>query len=452
MAEGGVLSKDHWTTDPFAVIFTLLLMGALAQNLLTTLEERFGIDPEDPYGTGRYALGTLSDTTPLGSSVRTVAGPIEVLSVPGDGEVVGVQQRGAFGTVTDGPVLVDGENWWYVDYTTGADGWVPESALRTQDERARLFGDVPAGSRVATTFGTDVFQAAGGGTLLGSQPSGADGRVELGPQTVAGEEWYRIDFANDPDGWVAGRFLERVRPGFGGLGSSTPLGTRVMSAIDTELFTNPGGALAGFVRKGIVGNLIGGPAWFEGVRFWRVEFADGQIGWLPETALDVIRFAGARDVVSSIIFWFSAISLTFSALLAAIIGIILVRLTKVRREEMLAIWRGLPDEPTLVRDTRWEEIERLVTSEHPSGWRQAILEADIMLDEMVTRMGYPGETLGERLKGIEKSDFATLDDAWEAHKVRNKIAHEGTDFILTQREALRVIGLYRNVFEEFLVL
>jgi ribosomal protein L14E/L6E/L27E len=64
-------------------------------------------------------------------------------------------------------------------------------------------------------------------------------------------------------------------------------------------------------------------------------------------------------------------------------------------------------------------------------------------------MYLPGDTLGERLKAVEQSDFDTIDKAWEAHKVRNKLAHEGGDFILTQREAKRIIALYKDVFDEF---
>ncbi|NBD73683.1 hypothetical protein GVX82_01420, partial [Patescibacteria group bacterium] len=394
MADGsGVLSKDHWTTDPVAVIFALLFIGALAQSVMGTLEERFGIDPENPYGGGRYALGELDDTTPLGSSVRTVAGPTEVLDAPQDGAVLGTQPRGAFGALEDGPVRLGDENWWFVDFATGPDGWVPQRALRTQGTEARLAGEVPPGTRVMATFDeVGVYQAAGGGTLLGRQPAEAQGRVEQGPQIAGGEEWYRIDFASDPDGWVVGRALERTRPQLGGLSEASELGTRVRAAVDTELLAAPGGAVAGFVRKGLTGALIGGPVSLEGLRFWQVEFSDGQVGWLPESALEAIPFAGLRDLWTNVRFWFSVLAFTYSALLAAIIGFVLMRLTRVRREEMLALWRGLPDEPTIVKDTRWQEIERMVASDQPSAWRQAILEADIILDEMVSRLGYPGET------------------------------------------------------------
>ena len=98
---------------------------------------------------------------------------------------------------------------------------------------------------------------------------------------------------------------------------------------------------------------------------------------------------------------------------------------------------------------RWEKILAHLHSEKESDWRLAVLEADIMLDEFVTNLGYQGDSLGEKMKGVEKSDFTTIDQAWEAHAIRNKIAHEGTAFVLTEREAKRVIKLYEEVFREF---
>ena len=56
--------------------------------------------------------------------------------------------------------------------------------------------------------------------------------------------------------------------------------------------------------------------------------------------------------------------------------------------------------------------------------------------------------LGNKLKEVARGDFESIDEAWEAHKIRNIIAHSGSDYILTQREAKRVIDLYTKVFTE----
>ena len=98
---------------------------------------------------------------------------------------------------------------------------------------------------------------------------------------------------------------------------------------------------------------------------------------------------------------------------------------------------------------RWNKVLKLSDSPSQSDWLVAIVEADIILDAMLDKMGYQGISIGDKLKRVEPSDFLTLNQAWEAHKVRNLIAHEGSSFVINQREAKRVINLYKEVFEEF---
>lgn len=98
---------------------------------------------------------------------------------------------------------------------------------------------------------------------------------------------------------------------------------------------------------------------------------------------------------------------------------------------------------------KWEKIVLNLESNNPGDWKLAILEADIVLGEMLEKMGYRGDSIGEKLKNIEKSDFNTLDIAWQAHKVRNNIAHKGSEFNISKDEAIKTIELYEKVFKEF---
>lgn len=99
-------------------------------------------------------------------------------------------------------------------------------------------------------------------------------------------------------------------------------------------------------------------------------------------------------------------------------------------------------------NSRWAKILEHVKSPNPSDWRLAIIEADTILDELMKGRGVEGENLGERLKNSSPNTFLNLDYAWEAHKVRNRIAHEGSQFVLSQYEAQRIIGLFEKVFKE----
>lgn len=98
------------------------------------------------------------------------------------------------------------------------------------------------------------------------------------------------------------------------------------------------------------------------------------------------------------------------------------------------------------KNVRWSRVEEYMTSLNPSDWKVAILEADNMLDEIVERMGYQGSALGERMKKISPTDFPYLEEAWEAHKIRNAVAHKGTDYALSRSDAEHVINIYYRVF------
>lgn len=100
------------------------------------------------------------------------------------------------------------------------------------------------------------------------------------------------------------------------------------------------------------------------------------------------------------------------------------------------------------KNNRLQDILNHIESANPSDWKLAIIEADIILDEVLKDAGYTGTSLGERLRSISPSQLQSLDDAWQAHKIRNQIAHGGADFILTHKLAQDTIKQYRRVFFE----
>lgn len=94
---------------------------------------------------------------------------------------------------------------------------------------------------------------------------------------------------------------------------------------------------------------------------------------------------------------------------------------------------------------RFAIIKGYMSSTSEALWRIGIMEADNMLAEVLRDKGYHGETMADLLK---EASFKTVQLAWDAHGVRNRIAHEGSNFELTEREAKRVFTLYESVFRE----
>ena len=100
-------------------------------------------------------------------------------------------------------------------------------------------------------------------------------------------------------------------------------------------------------------------------------------------------------------------------------------------------------------NSQWNQIQSHLDSESPNDWKLAIIEADIMLDKTLTDAGYAGTSVGEKLKSASPQSMTTIRDAWDAHMIRNKIAHQGSDFVLTKRTARETITKYQRVFQEF---
>jgi len=101
------------------------------------------------------------------------------------------------------------------------------------------------------------------------------------------------------------------------------------------------------------------------------------------------------------------------------------------------------------KNERWRKVLTYIFSTNSADWKLAIIEADSMLESLLEELGFRGENLGERLKTATQETFRPLSAAWEAHTVRNKIAHEGLGYDISQHEAKRIIALYEQIFREF---
>lgn len=102
-----------------------------------------------------------------------------------------------------------------------------------------------------------------------------------------------------------------------------------------------------------------------------------------------------------------------------------------------------------VKNARWQDVLAHIESDRSNDWKLAIIEADIVLEELLSTLGYAGTTIGDKLKSASPESFRTINQAWRAHNVRNRIAHDGADFNLSKIEAQQTIAEYRMVFEEF---
>jgi hypothetical protein len=151
--------------------------------------------------------------------------------------------------------------------------------------------------------------------------------------------------------------------------------------------------------------------------------------------------------------WIIVVGYALSVVGLFVIVYTTMRLFQLREREEKKYSTIIPSSETAgSANSRWKHIESLANGATASEWREAIIEADIMLDDALAGQGHIGDGVGEKLKSVEPAEVHSLQDAWEAHKVRNQIAHEGSAFDLSESLARRTIARYESVFREFKVI
>ena len=109
---------------------------------------------------------------------------------------------------------------------------------------------------------------------------------------------------------------------------------------------------------------------------------------------------------------------------------------------------NLPTTSSPRHNPTWEHIRGKILSDDQGAWRLGIIEADIYMDKLLDERGVHGDTVSDKLKQVTPDLIASVQLAWEAHKVRNLIAHEGRSYNLTLPESRRVLSYFEIVFRE----
>ena len=110
---------------------------------------------------------------------------------------------------------------------------------------------------------------------------------------------------------------------------------------------------------------------------------------------------------------------------------------------------GLPVER--IAKGRWDEMMSRLEGGSDSDYALAIIEADNIVDDILKRIGFQGESVAERISRLDPAQFPAVVMLREAHRVRNNIAHT-PGFKISRSEAERVLGKYKKVLEELEVL
>ena len=134
----------------------------------------------------------------------------------------------------------------------------------------------------------------------------------------------------------------------------------------------------------------------------------------------------------------------------AVMVFLFFKLRKLKRKIKVASIVSFKEEEKLSKDRaiKWKDIKNKINSDSIEDLKEAIIMADSILDDIFSRIGYKMDGLGEKLKNIEPSDFESLQEVWDAYKVRSRIAQEGANFEISHEEAKSALAKYEKGLKE----
>ncbi|MDO8470866.1 MAG: hypothetical protein Q7S63_02705 [bacterium] len=165
------------------------------------------------------------------------------------------------------------------------------------------------------------------------------------------------------------------------------------------------------------------------------------------TARDIIFYINSFASYEPLFAWKIA-SIFVGTVFLVFIIVILFRTSWIKFQLLFDLTEFLTYKPLGVPNLtrQWQRIRSMLRSANEGEYKLAIIEADGILGNTLTRLGFNQPTIAERLKQVSPAIIPNLDQIWEAHKVRNNIVHD-PDYRLSLEEASKVLGYYEETFK-----
>jgi len=151
----------------------------------------------------------------------------------------------------------------------------------------------------------------------------------------------------------------------------------------------------------------------------------------------------------SIIFGIKIIFIIFALIFFGSIIILLLKNSWLKRRFLEDLIEIITYRPFGVKKTfkQWAKIIKRLDTGREAEYKLAIIEVDGLLNDVLEKMGYNGETIGERLKQLDSTTLPNIEQVWEAHKIRNNVVYD-PDYKLTFDLAKKTVATYEKAFRD----
>ncbi len=96
---------------------------------------------------------------------------------------------------------------------------------------------------------------------------------------------------------------------------------------------------------------------------------------------------------------------------------------------------------------QWSKVLKRLDTGKEADYKLAVIEADGLLNDVLKKMGYKGETMAKILEQLDATILPNIEQVWKVHKIRNNVVHD-PDYELRLEQAREVLGIYEKTFRD----
>jgi len=94
---------------------------------------------------------------------------------------------------------------------------------------------------------------------------------------------------------------------------------------------------------------------------------------------------------------------------------------------------------------QWAKVLKRLETGKEADYKLAVIEADGLLNDILKKMGYKGETMAKILEQLDATILPNIEQIWKVHKIRNNVVHD-PDYELSLEQARKILGIYEKTF------
>jgi hypothetical protein len=150
--------------------------------------------------------------------------------------------------------------------------------------------------------------------------------------------------------------------------------------------------------------------------------------------------------------WLLTLKITFTILSFVLLAFIIFALAKTKWLGRMITWdlrEFFSYQPFTMRKTEkeWRKIKARLEAELESESKLAVIEADKLMDDILTQMGFEGRSLSAKLEKMTTEALPNIQEVKEVRKIHNNIVHDPT-YKLSLEEAKKALLIYEKALAD----